>query len=198
MLITCDRAFKEWDVSCRALMDGKQTLLIRKGGIDEDGGRFVIKDSEFWLMPTFDHQTPALLQPEYAGLLPVAVTETDTSPVPVTVPAPLRIQTYAIVDGIWEAKDDEQVNAFRHEMIWNEKYVAMRFNFNPYDPLYLILLRVYRLREPIIIPQLKAYGGCKSWVTLDQSLPTVELEPVISDSEFITRRRQFSELQNSL
>ena len=69
MLVQHDRAFKEWAVACDALRDGRQILLIRKGGIREEGGVFTMTDREFFLMPTFEHQNSSLLQshvlPEY-------------------------------------------------------------------------------------------------------------------------------------
>src|ERR1700722_13719814 len=33
-------AFKEWAVTCQALAAGRQSLLLRKGGIHERDGRF--------------------------------------------------------------------------------------------------------------------------------------------------------------
>ena len=59
---THDRAFKEWAVSCQTMAEGRQILLIRKGGIREESGVFRIHDPEFWLMPTYEHQNAALLQ----------------------------------------------------------------------------------------------------------------------------------------
>jgi len=185
MLDSCDRVFKEWDLSCRAMCDGRQTLLVRKGGIREDGGVFVLDDTEFWLMPTFDHQNANMLQPNYVEELKRLG---DANPNPDIV----TIRGYAIVDSIWSAKDDEQVNGLKDEMIWNEEYVKLRFNYNPYDPLFLIMLRVYRLPEPVQIPMLKAYGGCKSWVTLVEPLSTHELQPAISDAEFTERKSAIS------
>ena len=91
MLDSCDRVFKEWDLSCRAMCDGRQTLLVRKGGIREDGGVFVLDDTEFWLMPTFDHQNANMLQPNYVEELKRLG---DANPNPDIV----TIRGYAIVD----------------------------------------------------------------------------------------------------
>ena len=64
-----DRAFKEWAVVCEALKSGRQTVLIRKGGIREEDGIFRVDDEEFFLMPTYDHQTPKLVKPEFIPAL---------------------------------------------------------------------------------------------------------------------------------
>jgi hypothetical protein len=178
---THDRAFKEWAVSCQALMEGRQTLLIRKGGIREEGGLFRIDDPEFWLMPTYEHQNSALLQPEW---LPALEATQSAS----RLPGAVSLTAYAVVDTIAIARDEAQVNALAQEHIWNPTYVRMRFDFNPYDPLYLVLLRVYRLADPLTIPMLPDYEGCKSWVTLAQSYATPNSTPVLSDAEFARRR----------
>ena len=65
MLTQHDRAFKEWAVVCDALKTGRQIVLVRKGGIREEEGVFRISDPEFFLMPTYEHQNPMLVQPEF-------------------------------------------------------------------------------------------------------------------------------------
>ena len=57
-------AFKEWDVICRALADGKQALILRKGGIAEEGGVFRPEHTRFWLYPTYLHQQRDGVKPE--------------------------------------------------------------------------------------------------------------------------------------
>ena len=49
-------AFKEWAVICRALITGRQDIILRKGGIVEPGGSFQLLADEFYLFPTFVHQ----------------------------------------------------------------------------------------------------------------------------------------------
>jgi hypothetical protein len=187
---THNRAFKEWAVSCQALQEGRQTLLIRKGGIREDGGVFRIDDPEFWLMPTYEHQNAALLQPEWLPALE-AIQSQSRHAKEVTMTA------YAVVDTICVASDDAQVNALAHEHIWNPSYVKLRFDFNPYDPLYIVLLRVYRFSSPITVPMLPDYEGCKSWVTLAQSISTAGATPVLSETDFASRRDAILDRFNS-
>ena len=175
-----DRAFKEWAVACDALREGKQILLIRKGGIREEAGVFSISDKEFFLLPTFEHQNPALLKPEY---LPAF----DLRHKPPSLDS-IRIESYAVVDTIALARDEAQLAAASQEHIWKDDYVRMRFDFNPYDPLFLLILRVYRLNEPYTIPQSDAYDGCRSWVTLENALSTKAVTPAIPDAEFAERR----------
>jgi hypothetical protein len=181
MQATHNRAFKEWAVACEAMREGRQILLIRKGGIREEGGTFTISDPEFFLMPTYEHQNAALLEPEYAPRLK-AIQAAPHNPYAVT------IDSYAVADSILVARDDGQVLAASREYIWNADYVKQRFDFNPYDPLYLILLRVYRLSAAITLPMSPDYVGCKSWVTLERPLSTQGAVPAVPDAEFARRR----------
>jgi hypothetical protein len=181
MLTEHDRAFKEWAVACAAMREGKQILLIRKGGIREEGGVFTVNDPEFFLMPTYEHQNARLLEPEWVTrleALQAAPHDFNT----------VTLDTYAVVDTILVARNDEQVNAVRHETLWNETYVKERFDFNPYDPLYLLVLRVYTLPEAVTLPIRPEYVGCKSWVTLERPLSTVGATPALSEAEFAHRR----------
>src|SRR5205807_2127641 len=150
--------------------------LVRKGGIREEEGGFRISDSEFFLMPTYEHQNPKLVQPE---LIP----QIEASRRAAFDPRNVTIDAYAVVDRILTIDSEERVNRLTDEFIWNAEYVQMRFDFNPYDPLYLVILRVYRLPHAITLPMRAAYGGCKSWVTLEQAISTAGSVPALSDSD---------------
>jgi hypothetical protein len=177
-----NRAFKEWAVACDAMRDGRQILLIRKGGIREEGGVFTMTDREFFLLPTFEHQNASLLQPEFLPRLEARRHAQD--------PAAVTIDTYAVVDTILTARDEGQVNSVSHEIIWNTEYVKQRFDFNPYDPLYLVVLRAYRLARPVTLALLQEYIGCRSWVTLNRSIPTQDVVPSVPDADFLSRRER--------
>ncbi len=175
---SCRIAFKEWAAVCGLLAEGRQTLLLRKGGIREEGGTFEVAHSSFWLMPTFEHQSANLLQEAHQSLLP--------SPNP--APGVVHIRAYAEVAAVHVVDDDELVWSMRREYPWNRAYVKQRFDFNPYDPLYAIVLRVWNVNPGFTVPMLPRYEGCKSWVELDMELPTSGAVPAVSDEEFAVRR----------
>ena len=51
---------------------GKTIILLRKGGIREENGRFGVDYDRVFLYPTYEHQQPNLLKSEYAGkVMPV-------------------------------------------------------------------------------------------------------------------------------
>ena len=72
-------AFKEWAVICQALGEGRQALILRKGGIAEEGGAFRVEHTRFWLFPTYVHQQSTGIKPEAAPLLHEAEAERPRS-----------------------------------------------------------------------------------------------------------------------
>src|SRR5207247_57079 len=103
-------------------------------------------------------------------------------------PNVVRIDSYAIVDSITVARREEKLKQFANEFLWNDEYLRMRADFRPYDPLWVIALRVYNMPAAVELPLLPEYVGCKSWVTLEKSLPTAGATPAVSDEEFEQRR----------
>ena len=178
-----DRAFKEWAVSCEAMAAGGADTACSQGRHTRGSGAFTIADMEFLLLPTYEHQNAALLQPEYATRLRALQAQThDAGQVP--------LASYAVVDTILQARDEAQVNALAQFHIWNPAFVKQRFDFNPYDPLYLLVLRVYNLPRPEIIAMRPAYAGCKSWVTLDRPVVLQNAAPALPDDAFTRRRAE--------
>ena len=68
--------------------------------------------------------------------------------------------------------------------------MKLRFDFNPYDPLFVLLLRAYRLPKVHTLAMKKEYVGCKSWVSLETSLSLEGAIPVLSDEEHLHRQRR--------
>jgi len=181
MLNEHNRAFKEWALVCDAMKEGLQTVLIRKGGIREEEGVFQVADPEFFLMPTYEHQNPELIQDAFVPLL-------EESRRIGFDPRSFTIDAYAVVDTVRTCENEEILRKLAGEHVWNDRYLELRLNFNAYDPLYVMILRVYRLPAAMTLPLLPEYGGCKSWVTLDRSLSTAGAAAAIPDSEFQARR----------
>lgn len=180
MLQENDRALKEWAVVCWALTSGRQIVLLRKGGIHEEDGVFRVDDPEFFLMPTYEHQKPDLLTPEAVPHLErIQAAGFDARFV--------TLDAYAVVHSVSQAASEEVLSKLSPYHIWNDRYIRTRLDFNPYDPLYVIVLRVYRLPRAFTLPMLSRYGGCKSWVTLDRALSTSGAAPVLDDDEFNRR-----------
>lgn len=174
MLSTTTAALKEWAVAVDALEQGKTIMLLRKGGISERGGRFQVAQKTVLLYPTYEHQQSFLLKPEYADLV-----------TPVTSgwhPESVRIGSFATVTDIFPVTDENIVNALLPFHIWNEQFISDRLKWKPRQPLYILLLRTYKLAQVQMIPYESAYGGCKSWIDLLQPIAIENSVPVLNDA----------------
>lgn len=177
MLEKNDRAFKEWAVIVRALLAGRQSIIIRKGGIAEEGGSFAVEDKEFFLFSTYVHQQESGVIPEERVDLKKLQAEAPPGGM-VAIPA------YVTVEEIFEVSDLERAKTLRGEHIWADRVIEDRFVYGIDSGLYILLVRVYRLPEPVHFPMLEVYGGCKSWVTLEHPLSTAGAAPVLDDHAF--------------
>jgi hypothetical protein len=176
-------ALKEWSSVCRALETGRQMILLRKGGIYEAAGEFELENPQFLLFPTYLHQNLGMLKPEaHEGFLPVSAE-----------PSEVRISAAGMVSDIIQLRSRQQMDALDAEHVWTSPLIDMRFNYKPQNPLYLLLVRAYRLREPNVVANTPAYAGCKSWVPLDEPIATGDAAPVLDDARYELRRKQILE-----
>ena len=171
-------ALKEWAIVCRALETGRQMLLLRKGGIYESAGEFELEHRRFLLFPTYLHQNAKMLKPQEQGGLERRDSE----------PARLRLSVAGEVTDIIQLKSRTQIDALDAEHVWAPPLIDMRFNYRPDNPLYLLLVRTYRLPQPTTIENTPAYAGCKSWVPLGEPVDTRDTAPVIDDAQYESRR----------
>jgi hypothetical protein len=171
-------ALKEWATVCHALETGRQMILLRKGGIYEAAGEFELENPQFLLFPTYLHQNLNMLKPgDQAGFEPRS-----------SEPQHIRISAAAEVTDIVQLEDRAQMDALDAEHVWTAPLIDMRFNYKPQNPLYLMLVRAYRLSEPVTVENTPAYAGCKSWVPLDEAIRTDRATPAIDDAPYERRR----------
>src|SRR3954469_15109399 len=97
-----NKAFKEWAVVCRALGLGRQILILRKGGIAEGPRGFEVLDPQFFLYPTYLHQSPTSVTPEWRDALSQCVDP---------APGSVAIQHYAIVSSFVQVRTMERLKA---------------------------------------------------------------------------------------
>jgi hypothetical protein len=171
-------ALKEWATVCHALETGRQMILLRKGGIYESAGEFELEHRQFLLFPTYLHQNLSMLKPEaHAGFEPRAAE-----------PAQVRLSAAAEVTDIVQLRSRAQMDALDDEHVWTRPLIDMRFNYKPDNPLYLLLVRVYRLAQPVVVENTLAYAGCKSWVPLDDRVALGDIAPAMDEVSFERRR----------
>ena len=163
-------------VAVEALEAGSTIALLRKGGIRETGKGFQIKHRQILLYPTYEHQKPQLLKPEYAK----EVTPVSSGWHPETV----RIGSCASITDVFTLKDSATVEKLYPYHIWNAQMIDDRLKWQSDRPVSVLLLRVYCLPQAIYIPYHKTYGGCKSWIDLVEPISLDGLIPVLSDREY--------------
>ncbi len=173
-------ALREWAVAVRALETGRQVIVLRKGGIAEETREFRLESPKFYLFPSFEHQRPNLVIPEVSG----AVEETQAEAA--LTPGFVTVTSFAEVAEELEVTDAETLKRLEGLHIWTEDYAEERLKWKKTKPLHVLVLRVYRLDEPQTIPLREEYGGCKSWIQL-QDLNVSSMIPVLDDEQF---RRQ--------
>ncbi|MCI0438789.1 MAG: DUF1802 family protein [Chloroflexi bacterium] len=170
-------ALKEWAVAVKALSEGRQIVILRKGGIHKEDRDFRIVHPEFLLYPTYEHQKAALIKPEYHADLQQTLDEND-------VPGLLSIGFWCQVTDKFELRDEDMLESISAHHIWSAEYAQKRLHWRPKQPLTVALLRVYAMQQPQAIPVLDEYIGCKSWVDLGQEVPLGVLRAALSDADY--------------
>jgi hypothetical protein len=174
-----DVALKEWAVICRELAEGRQFMVLRKGGIREPARGFSVEHHEFFLFPTYVHQN----EDELIEAARAALPDVRRSAPP---GGRLHLDLYAQVAAVIEITDLEALRRLdgHHSLAWSA--VERRFNYRR-PGLHVIALQVFRLSEPIRVANLARYDGCRSWVALESAYPTAGCQPVLPDTEFQRR-----------
>jgi hypothetical protein len=72
--------------------------------------------------------------------------------------------------------------------------VTERYNWKPRQPLYVLLLRTYRLPQPLMIPYRQEYGGCRSWIDLVEAISIEGVVPVLDDAEYIKQATEIRQI----
>ena len=160
-------ALKEWAVVQRALLEGHQIIMVRKGGIIEESGDFDLRASQFLIYPTYVHETERSgdLQPCFGQWL---------SEGELRRPALDTIRFEAAFEVVALVRVDKRdaLIELSAQHIWSEQFLRNRFEWEPYKPVTVLLVRAYALARPVLAPNLTAYGGCKSWVELAEPVST--------------------------
>jgi hypothetical protein len=170
----CAIALKEWGAAVQALREGRQILLLRKGGIHDAGGVFELEHRRFWLMPSAFHQAKPMLKPEHADLLGAPASDRKE----------LRLQVLAEVAQSWQVDESKFEALSKGAHIWNDDYLHLRFGYKPEHPLDCVALRVFEVPEVQIVPGDAKYFGCVSWIEIEPELSTEGARPVLDEAEF--------------
>lgn len=168
-----------------ALGRGEQILLLRKGGIREQRGEFHVDHRAFWLFPTQYHEAERSV---IASIRPRLREIATAAPQDV-----LPFQFYAVAEQVLQVTNTGALARLQGRHIWAEHVLQQRFEFGRGPGLHAMLVRIYQLPAPEILPLRESYGGCKSWVQLERAI-TGDVTPVIDDTEFSRQCNEITEL----
>jgi hypothetical protein len=150
-------ALKEWSAVVHALLDGRQTILLRKGGIREK--RFEVAAQRFLLFPTVAHSHTARVRREHRELL--APAEDDGGAERVVIRAGAKVVAAVQVSNPAGLTDIEDLH------IWTDRSVREdRLDFRPKHMLTVLVVAACPLTDPVTVTRTDDYAGCTSWVNL--------------------------------
>lgn len=152
-------AFKEWKVICDALRNGRQSLILRKGGIHEGRDGFAFAHDSFYLFPTHFHAQAS------------HVREGNPEPIPEWRPGdPVKISHHAQVVLAVTLTDWEHVSALAPYHIYTEDTVRQRFDWEgkgmSAGSIHVALVEIRELPSPWQITYTASFGGCRSWIPI--------------------------------
>jgi hypothetical protein len=148
-------ALKEWSNVVAALARGEQILLIRKGGIAD--ASFGIGDERFYLYPTYFHQG------ESEARARVAITH------------------WCEVVRTWTLADRESFDRLAPLVVLPQETLEARYRFRPDQAVHVIAVRTWELAQPRQVAFRDVYGGCKSWISIDEEIDISDSRPVLDE-----------------
>ncbi len=172
-------ALKEWAAAVDALARGTVIALVRKGGIRETRGGFVVRHGRFLLYPTYFHENDTGLAPRLLQSL-----NPDSAPPARGI---VHVTHVAQVAHVWHAGALGPLRQIEdeHPLAWSE--VESRFHYRGTPGVQVVALRVAKLPAPADVPELPRYRGCVSWVELGQDVDVASAVPVVAAAEFSRR-----------
>ncbi|MEW6157957.1 MAG: DUF1802 family protein [Verrucomicrobiota bacterium] len=179
-------AFKEWFIIVDALGRGEQILILRKGGISEGRGGFNVDHPRFWLFPTLFHQQrESVILPAQRRFDEIAPDFPD--------PTTVRLNCFAEV-AAWRRLDSlADAEKLRGQHIWRDEVIAGRFEWGRSKAIFALAVRVFKVEPGIVLPMRPGYGGCKSWIEIEENVPVTESKAVLDENAFREKLQQFNQ-----
>jgi hypothetical protein len=172
--------FKEWAVICEALGRGRQSIIIRKGGIAEGRDGFSFRHREFFLFPTWFHGADEKVR-DFAF---------DYGP---TSEGTIALRYFARVDVAATITAWPVAESLQSLHILQRDVVRERFEYKAMPGLHVAFVRVFQLHPPWVVPDEQRFAGCRSWIEMPEP-PELRRQAVLSDLEHERRRNEFTAL----
>ena len=150
-------ALKEWSNVVAALARGEQMILIRKGGLAD--ATFGVEAQRFYLYPTYFHQGESEARPSVV------------------------VSHWSEVVRTWRVNDMDSLARLAPMVVMPNDTLLARFHFRPDQALYVIALRTWELARPAQVQFREDYGGCRSWISIDEEIDVDGSRPVLAEEE---------------
>jgi hypothetical protein len=179
---------KEWATIIKALENGKQTIILRKGGILETASGFNVESKKFLLFPTWEHQETKHVKPEFHGFLKDVL---DNKP----DVGFNKISSYAEVLDEKDIESKTIIDRLSEFHVWSDSYIEERRNWKPEKPLKAIFLRTYNIQQ-FNLQLDSSFQGCKSWVEINSDFGLGQ--SVLNDAEIKSKLEKFRSVVNEV
>ena len=170
--------FKEWAMVCEAFARGRQSIVVRKGGIAEGSAGFSFRHHDFYLFPTWFHEQSGKVR-----TTDILIPEKPAGEIEIRCLA--RLECARVVTSWPVAEALAPLHILRSEVVRD------RFDYDAAPGVHVALVRAFRLLPAWKFPDEKRFGGCRSWVNLPDPPPEIRLEPVLSEADHDKRREEF-------
>jgi len=177
-------ALKEWATVVKALEQGKQTVILRKGGILETASGFKIESKKFFLFPTWEHQEIKHVKPEFHNFLNNVLEKKPKEGFN-------KISSYAEVLYEKDIDDVEVINNLSAFHVWSDTYIQERRNWMPEKPMKAVFLKTVKIPE-FDLPLEPKFSGCKSWIELNSNSKSGE--SALNNNEINDKLQKFKEI----
>jgi hypothetical protein len=154
-------ALKEWSNVVAALGRGEQIVLVRKGGIADPS--FGVEAERFYLYPTYFHQGESEARPRVA------------------------IAHWCEVVRTWTVSSADQLERLAPLVVLPAETLSARFRFRPDQALYVLAVRTYALASAVEVEFREDYGGCRSWVSVDDEIDIDGSRPVLDERDLAAK-----------
>ena len=132
--------FKEWALVCAALGAGRQSVIIRKGGLAEGRDGFAFRHREFFLFPTFFHEQLTRVRLS-AAVLP------QPSPNEIEIRYFARVEDARIMTNWTEVRELQPLHILR------ESVVRERFDYEKTPGVHVAFVRTFQLDTCLAFPR---------------------------------------------
>ena len=177
-------ALKEWATVVKALEQGTQTVILRKGGILETASGFNVESKKFFLFPTWEHQETKHVKPEFHDFLNQVLDKKPDEGFN-------KITSYAEVLFEKDIESNDTISDLSSFHVWSDSYIRERRNWMPEKPIKAVLLKTIKIPE-FNLPLQPEFSGCKSWIELNSNFQ--EGESSLKDDEIEQKLQKFKEI----